>query len=132
MRKFVNTYIYLFLLDGLVSLAAALFGRVIESQTLTIIQACIAFVVFAMSFPLYFLIGCVRGLPKRVILPMVLFTAWVSAQVVACAVSAHFRMQQFRLRTADATTESSLTGIPQGVLLLGGYWFLPLLPSICC
>ncbi|MFC1461683.1 hypothetical protein ACFLQR_04115 [Verrucomicrobiota bacterium] len=33
--------------------------------------------VLVMSFPLYFLIGCMRGFPKRVVLPMILFTSWV-------------------------------------------------------
>lgn len=70
MRKFVNIYILLFLVDGFVTLLCALV------EHLSIVQGIIAFVVLLMSFPLYFFVGCIRGFPKRVVLPLILFTIW--------------------------------------------------------
>jgi len=76
LKKFVNIYILLFLLDGLVSLVNALTGRLWGIQPLFMLQGIIAFMVFALSFPLYILIGSMRAFPKRVVLPMVIFTVW--------------------------------------------------------
>jgi len=76
LRKFVNIYIILFLIDGIVSLVDAMTVPLLGIQPLYIAQGIIAFVVLVMSFPLYFLLGCMRGFPKRVVLPMVLFVTW--------------------------------------------------------
>ena len=76
MRKFVNIYIILFLVDSIVSLVDVMTGRLLGIQSLSIVRGIIAFVVLLMSFPLYFLIGCTRGFPKRVVLPMIVFTVW--------------------------------------------------------
>jgi hypothetical protein len=78
LRKFVNIYIILFLIDGIVSLVDVMTRQLLGIQPLlSIVQGIIAFVVLIMSFPLYFFVGCMRGFPKRVVLPMVLFVTWV-------------------------------------------------------
>ena len=43
---------------------------------LSVLQGIAAFFPFILSFPLYFIIGCTHGFPKRVLLPMILFTVW--------------------------------------------------------
>lgn len=76
MKKFVNIYIMLFLIDGLISLVNTLTARIWGIQPLFIMQGIIAMMVFFLSMPLYILVGSMRAFPKRVVLPMVLFTAW--------------------------------------------------------
>jgi len=76
LKKFVNIYILLFLLDGLVSLVNALTGRLWGIQPLFMLQGTIAFMVVVLSIPIYILIGSMRAFPKRVVLPMVIFTIW--------------------------------------------------------
>ncbi len=76
MRKFVNIYIILFLVDGIVSLVNVMTGQLLGIQPLSVVQGIIAFVVLVMSFPLYFLVGGMRGFPKRVVLPLIIFTIW--------------------------------------------------------
>jgi hypothetical protein len=76
LKKFVNIYIMLFLIDGLISLVNVLTARIWGIQPLFIPLGIIAMMVFALSMPLYILIGSVRAFPKRVVLPMVLFIAW--------------------------------------------------------
>jgi hypothetical protein len=76
LKKFVNIYILLFLIDGLISLVNVLTSRMWGIQPLFIPQGIIAMMVFALSFPLYIIMGSMRAFPKRVVLPMVLFTAW--------------------------------------------------------
>ena len=77
MRRFVNLYLILFLVDGLLSLVHSVGGRLWGIQPLSVVQALAAFVVLLTSFVLYFLMGCMRGFPKKVVLPLVVFTVWV-------------------------------------------------------
>ena len=77
MRKFVNFYLILFLVDGLLSLVNSLGGRLGGIQPLSVVQALAAFVVLLTSFVLYFLMGCMRGFPKRIVLPLIVLTVWV-------------------------------------------------------
>ena len=77
MRRFVNLYLILFLVDGLLSLVHSMGGRLWGIQPLSVVQALAAFVVLLTSFVLYFLMGCMRGFPKKVVLPLVVFTVWV-------------------------------------------------------
>jgi hypothetical protein len=76
LKKFVNIYIILFLLDGLVSLINTLTGRLWGIQPLFMLQGTIALMVVVLSIPVYILIGSMRAFPKRVVLPMVIFTIW--------------------------------------------------------
>jgi hypothetical protein len=76
LRKFVNAYIILFVVDGLLSLVNSVEGQLLGIQLLSVAQAIIAFVVLMMSFALYFIVGCMRGFPKRVVLPLVVFAIW--------------------------------------------------------
>jgi len=78
LRKFVNLYLILFLVDGLLSLVNSVGGRLGGIQPLSVVQAFAAFVVLLTSFVLYFLMGCMRGFPKRVVLPLIVFTVWAS------------------------------------------------------
>ncbi len=77
MRRFVNLYIVLFLIDAGVSLLDAAiyyFGGV---RPLSPIQGLIAFAVVLFSIPLYVMVSCMKGFPKRVVLPLVLLTLWM-------------------------------------------------------
>jgi hypothetical protein len=65
------------LVDGLLSLVHSVGGRLWGIQPLSVVQALAAFVVLLTSFVLYFLMGCMRGFPKKVVLPLVVFTVWV-------------------------------------------------------
>ncbi len=76
LKKFVNIYIILFLVDGLVSLSNALTGHFWGIQPLFMLQGTIALMVVVLSIPLYILIGSMRAFPKRVVLPMIVFTIW--------------------------------------------------------
>ena len=76
MRAFVNLYIILFLIDGIVSLVDIMTGRLLGIQPLSVFQGILAIVVLVVSLLLYLLIGCMRGFPKRVVLILVLFTVW--------------------------------------------------------
>lgn len=76
MKKFVNLYILLFILDGLFSLTNALTAHVWGVQPLYLLQNIVAFSVLVLSCPLYLLICSMRHFPKRVILPMIIFIVW--------------------------------------------------------
>ena len=78
MKHFLNIYMVLFLIDGTISLSGAVTRHLFGVQLFYFLQQLIAFVVVLMSLPMYIMMGCVRGLPKRIVLPMVLFTVWVS------------------------------------------------------
>lgn len=76
MRKIVNIYIILFIVEGIVSLVNAMTGRLLGIQPLSIFQGMIAPIVFVLSFALYFIMGGTRGFPKRFLLPMILISIW--------------------------------------------------------
>lgn len=78
MKHFLNIYMVLFLIDGTISLSGTVTRHLFGVQLSYFPQQLIAFVVVLMSLPMYIMTGCVRGLPKGVVLPMVLFTVWVS------------------------------------------------------
>ncbi|MBN2686099.1 MAG: hypothetical protein JXR40_12520, partial [Pontiellaceae bacterium] len=73
MRKLVNLYLVLFLLDGIISLVDVLAGHFLHA-----LRGFVAFFPFILAFPLYCIIGCMRGFPKRALLPPIIFTAWTS------------------------------------------------------
>lgn len=76
MRKIVNIYIMLFLVDGIVSLVNTMMGQLVGIQPLSILQGIIASIVLVLSFVLYFIMGGTRGFPKRFLLPMILISIW--------------------------------------------------------
>jgi hypothetical protein len=76
LRKFINFYIVLFLIDSLVSLVNALTGWLLNVQPLFIVQTIVGLLVLFLSVPLYFFIGCLRSFQKRVVALLVVFSFW--------------------------------------------------------
>lgn len=79
MRRFANLYLILFLLDAGLSLADEILARFgSPAALLTGGRMLVALVVVALSVVLYLCLGIDRRLPKRVLLPMILFIIWSS------------------------------------------------------
>jgi hypothetical protein len=76
LREFVNIYIVLFLVGGIISLLCVLTARLTGFWPLYIIHGMMTLVLLVTSFPLYVMTGCVYGFPRRAVLPMILFMAW--------------------------------------------------------
>ena len=76
MWRFVNLYLVLFLLDGIISLMDDLAAQVFGVSSFHTLRGFTAFLPFALSFPLYCLLGSMTGFPKRTILPMIILQIW--------------------------------------------------------
>lgn len=76
MRKFTNLYILLFLVDSVISMVNALTGWLFGVHPLFVVQIIVGLVVLLMSFLLYFLVGCIKGARKRVVIPFMVFSIW--------------------------------------------------------
>ncbi|MGV7224753.1 MAG: hypothetical protein ACQ9MH_24945 [Nitrospinales bacterium] len=76
MWRFVNLYLVLFLVDGVISLTDVIVARFLGGNSLFILRGIVAFLPFIFSFPLYFMLGSIAGFPKRIILPMIIFQVW--------------------------------------------------------
>lgn len=79
MWRFANLYLVLFCLDSVVSLMDDIVLQFFDLYTLHTLRGLFAFLPFALSLPLYFLAGSMRGFPKRVILPMTVLQIWCGA-----------------------------------------------------
>jgi hypothetical protein len=76
MKKLVNLYIVLFMLDGIFSLLDVVVERLTGVQAFGAMRGLMGIGPFMLAFPLYCIMGCMGGFPKRTVLPMVLFVAW--------------------------------------------------------
>ena len=76
MWRFANLFMLLFFFDGVISLMDDVAVLAFGVSTLHTLRGFFAFLPFVLSFPLYFLTGCMAGFPKRVLLPMALFQIW--------------------------------------------------------
>ena len=70
MRKFANLYVVLFLIDGVLSLVNSVGVR------LPVVQPLVALMVLVISLVLYVLMCCMRGFPKRAVLPLIICAVW--------------------------------------------------------
>ncbi len=75
MHRFINLFLILFLMDGSISLANELL-KLSEFGSITGLRNVVAFIVILIAIPVYLLLGIDRRLPKRILLPLVLFVFW--------------------------------------------------------
>ncbi|MGA7826454.1 MAG: hypothetical protein WCA04_02255 [Geobacteraceae bacterium] len=79
MRRFANFYIVLFLIDAGLSLIdeiSTVFAA--HMPALSMVRNFVAFLVIVLSLVVYFLLGLDLRLPKRVFLPLTVYTFWCS------------------------------------------------------
>lgn len=76
LRKLTNIYIVLFFADSIVSMVNVLTGRLFDVKPLFVFQIILGLVVLIMSLFLYFLVGCIKGSRKRVVVPFIVFSIW--------------------------------------------------------
>ncbi|MGK2943983.1 MAG: hypothetical protein ACSLFC_04510 [Desulfuromonadales bacterium] len=77
MRRFVNIYIILFLIDAGLSLIAELLAATSSPLPLVAgLRYSVAYVVIILSMVIYACLGIDRRLPKRVLLPLTLYVFW--------------------------------------------------------
>ena len=79
MRRFANFYIVLFLIDAGLSLIdeiSTVFAA--NMPALSMVRNFVAFLVIVLSLVVYFLLGLDLRLPKRVFLPLTVYTFWCS------------------------------------------------------
>jgi hypothetical protein len=76
MRLFANLFLILFVADGAVSMADGLFALYFPVAELTGFRNFVAFCVVVVSISLYLIIGLDRRLPKRILLPPLIFVFW--------------------------------------------------------
>ena len=79
MRRFANIFIVLFLLDASLSLIDELL--LVAASPVPILSGLryfVAYVVIALAVVIFACLGIDRRLPKRVLLPLVLFSFWSS------------------------------------------------------
>jgi len=79
MRRFANFYIVLFLIDAGLSLTDEL-SKVFAAHlpALSLVRNFVAFQVIVLSLVVYVLLGLDRRLPKRVFLPLIVYSFWCS------------------------------------------------------
>lgn len=75
MHRFINLFFILFLIDGGISLTDELL-KLAEFGSITGLRNMVAFAVILISIPVYLLLGIDRRLPKRILMPLVLFVIW--------------------------------------------------------
>lgn len=78
MRKLVNLYIMMFFLDAILSLADVVVVRCFGIHPFYIVRGIVSFIPFVLAIPLYLIMGCMRGFPRKVLLPFVLFVIWAT------------------------------------------------------
>jgi hypothetical protein len=76
MRFFANLFLLLFLVDGGLSLVDGLVSLVAPLFALTGLRGILAEMVMLMAIPLYLLLGLDCRLPKRILLPQIMFVFW--------------------------------------------------------
>lgn len=79
MRRFVNFYLILFLIDAGLSLVDELMSVfTVHLPILSSLRNSVAFLVIALSLAVYILLGIDRRLPKRIFLPLTVYSFWCS------------------------------------------------------
>lgn len=79
MRRFANFYLILFLIDAGLSLVDELMSVfAVHLPILSSLRNSVAFLVIALSLAVYILLGIDRRLPKRVFLPLTVYSFWCS------------------------------------------------------
>ena len=76
MRKFVNLFLILFLADGLLSLIDEMLRTFLHFGFLALPRNFVAFAAILISVAIYIALGIDRRLPKRILLPPLLFVFW--------------------------------------------------------
>ncbi len=124
MHRFANLYIVLFLIDAVLSLTDELLK--ISSTALSLLtegRFFIAYLVIALSIIIYVLLGIDRRLPKRIFLPLTLFSTW--AALAMWPLSSLVERNSFGLTAAILQVVLSIIVI----ILLRGLGGRPLLPK---